>query len=1536
MYLEGTLVEDRKKDTLLYAGAVKVSITDWFFLQDQAELEYIGLENAIINLYRTDSVWNHQFIFDYFDAPPSTKPKKRIELLLKRADLQNVVFRKTDEWIGQNMAIGIGNLKLDAEEINFSRKKIFANSLVIDKPFFSILNYQGKKVKSKPVQDTLTNTGNESAWNPENWDILVKEISLRDGKFKNDKFTERNPFPYFDGNHIEFSSIQGTFKNVSWQKDTITTEMHLSAKERSGFSVKSIDAIFILHPKAMVFDELDIQTPKSRIRKYYSMRYNDFNRDMGNFLHKVKLEGRFVNSTISSDDLAYFAPELKKWHKTIRIDGNVAGTIDNISARNVSFEAGKDTRLNGDIRLAGLPDMSKTYIDFKSNDFRTTYTDAINFIPELKNISEPRLSEIGFIRFKGTYTGYLRDFVTFGTIETGLGTIIADVNMKFPRVGQPNYSGKLITGNFDLGKFIGAKSMGRISFDGTIQGKGFKANTGMISVNGGLKTFEFNNYTYSNITLNGDLNNQLFSGKASIDDPNLKLNLDGSFNLDSEHPEFNMLAVVQRSNLKALNFSKDDIHVLGKFKMNFTGKTIDDFIGEASLFDVAVTKNDETYVFDSLELNSVVVDNRKQITVSNSDVKASISGEFTLKDLPNTITYFLNKYYPTYFKVPSRAVKNQDFVLEAKVNNIDQYLQLFDKDVKGFDNSSINAKINTQNKSLTMDIDVPYASYKKYEFSDFRLSSTDNNDSLKVFAQAGRIAINDSLQFPTTAINITTANDVSRINILTGATQTINAANLSANVTALKDGLRIHFNSSTIVLNDKTWRIEDDGELTISRTLLNASEIKLTNGEQEILISSLPSDISNSNDVIVSLRKVNLSDFLPYIMKEPRIQGITNAEVTIEDPFNKLRVFVNAQTDQTRFENDSIGITSLNGYWDNGIKKTSFHLISENRNYEFKINGSLDLKDSVNRQIDATIEVNNTVLTILERYIGTIFGELKGNATGKLRIVGDLKEPDVIGSVKLKDGGMKVLYTQCFYDLAETTVEFKPDEIDFGEILVTDKFKNRATLSGKLKHHFFRDFTFDIRATSPRLLLVNTNKTDNAVFYGSAIGRALFRFSGPEENMSMYVNAEPVDSSTMSILTSGTSKNKGEVDYIVWKQYGREMNEIQLKDKSNNLSIDLDLAANPLLKMNVILDELTGDIISANGVGNIKLHTGTSDRMTLNGRYNIASGKYQFNFQNIFNKPFLLEPGSGSYISWTGDPYDAEININATYVAEKVRMSTLFDSQSSSGTVTDVNSDVLKEMSDVRVLCNLTGTLSAPNPTFQIEIPPNSPVKNNPAVDTKLKTINRDANEVNKQATYLIVFRSFAPPAAIVSSDINQELINTTISGVINSILSNSIQNLFYKLLGSSVDVNFNYSRIITDPSGVTTGSSGTSSSANTRENVSLQFMKSVLNNKLVITFGSDFNFAATGASSATNPQGFLFLPDVNVEYKITPDGKLRTSFFYRSNFDVLSTSGKQDRTGGNISYRTEFDYLFSRKKKSTAKSDTTDSGSNMKQKGSN
>jgi hypothetical protein len=79
MSMEGLLIEDLKKDTLLYAGAAKVNITDWFFLKNKAILQYASLENAVVNVNRTDSVWNYQFLVDYFRKQRSLPKKRKVE-----------------------------------------------------------------------------------------------------------------------------------------------------------------------------------------------------------------------------------------------------------------------------------------------------------------------------------------------------------------------------------------------------------------------------------------------------------------------------------------------------------------------------------------------------------------------------------------------------------------------------------------------------------------------------------------------------------------------------------------------------------------------------------------------------------------------------------------------------------------------------------------------------------------------------------------------------------------------------------------------------------------------------------------------------------------------------------------------------------------------------------------------------------------------------------------------------------------------------------------------------------------------------------------------------------------------------------------------------------------------------------------------------------------------------------------------------------------------------------------------------------------
>src|SRR6187431_1753956 len=74
LLLQGLYIEDKKGDTLLYAGEAEVRTSDWAFFQKKTPvITYLGLHQAYAYLRRpaNDSVWNYQFIIDALDTGPS-------------------------------------------------------------------------------------------------------------------------------------------------------------------------------------------------------------------------------------------------------------------------------------------------------------------------------------------------------------------------------------------------------------------------------------------------------------------------------------------------------------------------------------------------------------------------------------------------------------------------------------------------------------------------------------------------------------------------------------------------------------------------------------------------------------------------------------------------------------------------------------------------------------------------------------------------------------------------------------------------------------------------------------------------------------------------------------------------------------------------------------------------------------------------------------------------------------------------------------------------------------------------------------------------------------------------------------------------------------------------------------------------------------------------------------------------------------------------------------------------------------------------
>jgi hypothetical protein len=1503
MSMEGLLVLDKKKDTLLYAGAARVSITDWFFFKENITLKYIGLNNALVQLHREDSVWNYQFLIDYFSGPRKKKSgsSSAINLDLKVVNLQNVTILKNDEWRGEDLLASVRSLHLNTDAFDLNNHVIKVNQLEMQQPFFRMYGYKGNRPvdTTSRQKDTVSQIKN-SPWNPDKWQIFANNISIRNGKVAIERESLHASLPgLFDERHIILSNLNGTVKKFRFIDDTLRANVSISTKDRGGFVVKKLNTDFRFTPQIMEFNHLDLATNKSRLKDYYAMHFNHFNKDMGNFVHAVTLEGRFKNSELSSDDLAYFAPQARSWQTLFSLNGIAHGKVENITGREMIIKAGEKNYLSGDVSLRGLPDIDETFIDLRAREFRTTYGELTKMIPSLKKITNPRLSAFGNLKFSGSYTGYIHDFVTYGKLATDIGTLESDLHMRIPDAGKAVYNGKISTGNFQLGKFINNSEVGNVAFSGKISGVGFNANDINLSIDGNISRIEFNKYAYSNIIAHGDIKKYLFTGTASINDPHVQIDtLVGSINFSKSNPQFNLDAIVKKLNLKNIGFTNDSISLTGNFRLNFEGNNIDNFLGSAKLYNAVLIDNGKRLSFDSLNINSSRLDGNKSLTIQTNELYANIDGTFRILELENAFQQFLNKYYPAYIKKPAGSVENQNFTFSILTKNVSEYVNLFDKRITGLDNAVITGNINTATNALNLEVNVPQFNYGNISLHNSHFSGKGTRDTLVLTGAIDDVVINDSLHSPETKLSIVAANDISDITVHATGNSALSNADISAKLMTKKDGFNLIFNPSQFSINQKQWQIEKNGELSLYKKMLMAHNIRLSQNGQEVFVSTQPSEIGNSNDVFIAAQNLIVEDITPLFLKTPKLNGLLNGNIRINDPFGKMAVEFDTKIDQFKFENDSIGIFSATGQYLSATGNLHVDAISNNEFYNFRAYFGYNMKDSGINQLTGSVTFNNSEIHLLENYLGNIFSGIYGRVTGKLDISGKSSSPKLTGSVRLDSTSMTVDYTQCKYILENNSViTFNPDEIDFGTLKIKDTLNHTATLTGKIYHTFFDNFFFnelhlrtDPNGNRPgTFILLNTTARDNKEFYGHVRGQAELSLNGFVTDMTMNISGQPTDSSHIFLPTGETAETGS--DYIEFIKFGREMKADLAARENTNIKIDMELTANPLVKIDVILDQTTGDVIKAQGNGKLNISVGTRDPLTIRGRYNIEQGEYTFNFQTFLKTPFTLQQG---FIEWSGDPYLATLNVDAIYRADNVNLSNI-----------PTATGYVNTKGDVDIIFKLRGTLKEPSPQFEFQFPFDNPLKSDPIANEYLKTrYQADKDELNKQVTSLLLFNTFmTSEQTLLSGNNTGNFVTRSVGQLLSATLSSSLNTWLQKLLNTN-SVNL-YTNINTADFNFQRG-------ANQKEiqNVGNFGLKTTfLNNKLLVNVGGNVDYRLGQAVTNSN-SNFLFTPDVSFEYLVSPEGRLRVIGFNRSDADIGDIAGvtRRNRTGIQLSYRKDFD----------------------------
>lgn len=1498
--IQGLYIEDQQKDTLAYIGEAQTRMSDWIFIKKETPvLHFIGLNNAYIHLYRTaaSNNWNYKFIEDAFSGNSKKKTSKQqenFELEIRKVALNNVRFHMDDAWGGYDYDIDIGQFSTNVEQLDFNKHLAQVKNISLEEGSIRIRDFVGGKPHTPPQAPVIDTT----PFNTDKWKLSVADLNLKDCHFLF-RSKEGAPDPkVFDPQYIEVSNINIDVRHMLTIGDTITARVtHFGAKERSGFIVKELKSKVSVSPIASICDSLYLETNNSKLHDYYAMHYNRFP-DFLDYIGKVRMVGRLVNSTVSTEDIAFFAPQLHQLQPMmLKISGKSNGSVAKLAVQDLFLTDGFSTA-KGNISFDGLPDIDKTWINYENGAIFSTGASVLRYAPSLKNNPNINLAALDYVYFNGNFKGYISDFAAKGDIKTNLGSMAADIKMKIPARQQPTYSGHITSDGFNVGRLFNQELLGTTSLNAELQGASFDQDGLHIKANSTIQSITFNGYTYKNIVADGIWEQKKFSGKMLINDSNLSLGFYGNIDLSKHDLTINATANVLKCDLQKIHITSVPTMLSADFDLNCSGKNIDDFIGSAKLYNINLLRRNKRLDLDSINILSYMTDGIKNIDIESNLLSAKINGQFKLTEMPAATQYFLAQYLPNYIKPPAKIPENQNFSFDITTRQVEQMLVAFTNSFHGFNYSKLKGNLNTSAQSLTLNAAVPFGQISSARFYNATLSSKGDYNKLSISSNTDTFRIGDNMLNTSMAIEASIGRDSLVYKIATKSSEQYGTATLNGKAYASHDSLYMSFLPSELYLNNIKWDIPAGSKIVYSKNYLLIKDLNLKSGLQQLSVNS--DEQQASPDLLIHTSNLDVA-LLASLSKLSGYQpdGRVSGDIKIKDLFKQPVINMDIKASGVKLATDTIGSLVVVGNYD--IGKSLITLQSEsgifNDKFSITTNGKISLDSTSGQTLNGQLNINNMPVKLLSPFLQGYASKLSGTIDGIIDLTGTVINPITAGTITLNNIGTKVDYTGSYYEIPKGTVSLQNQRATLDNIILYDVYKNTAKATGYLEFANIQNVRMNIKLSTPQFEIINLREYENTLFYGHAIANTDFTVSGSVSDMLMNISATPTQESHIYIPYN-SSGDISTNNYISFKSYGTTQPTIIKKNKSK-LSIKIDAQLNTLTDVTFVIDPKTGDQINATGDGNLYINVPANDDYSMFGKFDIERGDYTFTFRQVFIKKFIIN--SGSSISFNGNVANTNLDISATYPA-KARLYDLLNASEITQLGTGKDLDDAKTAQNINVNLKLKGRLSSFDTKYNIEL---AEKRNLGSIgQSKLASINQsNDNELFNQVTALLFFGAFIPPDGI-SNNMVQSTAKTTGGELLVNSASPLLTNLLNKVLGDkklSVNVQYkNYS--FTDNTLANTD-------AINRNEVKVGLQKKYFKDRLSLQVGSAYDWGRPTTTNST-ASNLNLAGDFRAQYLLSKDGGISLTGFRTSDYDAV-INNNISRTGVGISFRKSFDNLF-------------------------
>lgn len=1240
----------------------------------------------------------------------------------------------------------------------------------------------------------------------------------------------------------------------------------LNVKDFRGVAIQNMMTNFTYTLTDMTFEDLQIKTKNSVLDGDLKFSYK--REDLKDFTDKVFVDATFEDSSVLLDELNTFYNEFGT-NQTARFSVKATGTLNDLTLNDLRLNSGRRTTVVGDVKFQNLfsKETNDFYMDGRFSNLSSTYYDLKQMLPNVLGEAIPSEAErLGHFTIIGTTEITANTIVADIDVETELGFIDSNLEIsKISSIDNANYKGKIILENFDLGTFVEEPQVGAVTLNLDVTGKGFLAENINSEVKGLIESVVYNDYAYANTKVAGTVRNRIFDGSVITNDKNIRFNFNGLVDFSEDIRKYDFQAEVGYANLRALNFVKKDSLSLfeSQVKMNMNASSLDDAFGSIVFTNTTYKNEHNTYYFDRFQIESEFVEDVRYITINSPDIiSGNIEGRFQFRDLKKLFENSLGDIYTNY--VPNKVRADQYIDFNFTIYN--KILEVFLPEINIGANTFVKGTVESDAKEFELLFKSPQITYKDYFAKDIELQVNNKNPLFNTYVELDSISSKFYKISDFSLINATVNDTLFMRSEFRGGNRNKDEYNLSFYHTINEDNESvIGFKKSDITIKDHKWFINENKDryhkITFNKkaTKFNIDRFRINHDSEEIVLSGFIKD-STQKDLKLNFKNVNLAKITPDI-DSLSLGGNVNGKL---DVLQKNGSYLpNSTIVIDGFSVNDFVLGSFDASITGNENLTNYNVdiaIKNDTDKTFTATGDINVIGR-NSSIDVDLTFNKFDLAPLNPLLQDILSNIRGKASGGASVNGDLREPDIEGELTLNDAGLGIPYLNVDYAFnPNTKVALENQSFQFKNLQITDtRYNSKARLSGSLSHTNLSDWRLDLQINTPRLLVLDTRETDEALYYGTGFMGGSATIVGPADQLNISVVGETQEGTVFKIPIRDT-ESFGDNTYIRFvtkeeKEARQKGEEVVFNDiKGLELSFDLDVTEDA--EVEIIIDKSTGHSLKGRGSGGLLVEINTNGKFNMWGDFSVFEGVYNFAYGGLIQKEFIVQPGGT--IAWEGEPLKAQIDMLAVYKTQ-ANPSPLLDNP--------INRSIPVELN-----INIVGELDHLDPDFSFEFP-----NVNSTVKSELQYRLESKDDRQNQGLYLLSTGSF-------SRGLNELNFSGTIAerlnGIINGIFSTG-DNKFN--LGLNYEAGQNRPDYRTDD----------------RVGVTLQTQISdrvLINGKVGVPVGG------AGASET------VIAGDVEIDFLLNEEGTLTATVFNRENSIRNFGEAIGYTQGIGINYQVDFD----------------------------